>query len=233
MEAPSWLTKGEVGRLGLTKEDLPSNEKPKTVKRPETSIKDFTGGLNPEQAEILGSHAIENVKWNLRSKPYGVQAYALLQCGDSRGFGFFLEQGLGKTKTTLADFWNRYNSGFNDCMVVVTVNSMKATWRREMEDENYPFDIHVWPEFKSLPSNTQGQVVVINYEALFRRGGKMLFRVDAPRKTLSSFRREHGFDGPYDTAIEIRCEFSRSGHRDPMPSRQTESYGASQSLVSA
>ena len=127
---------------------------------------------------------MEKIRWPLPSTPFGVQAYALLRSGSpsgianedpKTGFGFFLEQGLGKTKTTLADFQNRYDAGLNDCMVVVTVNSMKATWRREMEDERYPFEIHVWPDFEDLPDRNDGVVVIMNYEATFRRGGDIVF----------------------------------------------------------
>ncbi|MGI9491313.1 MAG: SNF2-related protein [Geminicoccaceae bacterium] len=182
-QAPSWMKKGTAGINALSNKDKEPFKKEHVA--PAFNSKVYGDVLTSDQAIALGEEAIETVQWNLRSDPYGVQAYTLLRAKSPipgvdttpiRGFGFFLEQGLGKTKTTLADFWNLYNAGFNDCMVVVTVNSMKATWKREMEDEHYPFDIHVWPDFKKLPSKTKGQIVIINYEALFRRGGDMLLQ---------------------------------------------------------
>lgn len=182
-QAPSWLKKGNAGFRSLAAKDKEPFKKEHV--EPAFDNKVFGDVLTVEDAIRLGDEAIETVQWNLKSKPFGVQAYTLLRAGSpasvadtpstKRGFGFFLEQGLGKTKTTLADFWNTYNAGINDSMVVVTVNSMKATWKREMEDENYPFDVHVWPDMKRLPAKTKGQVIIINYEALFRRGGHDLF----------------------------------------------------------
>lgn len=122
--------------------------------------------VTPEQVKRLSAEAIEKVKWRLPSTPYGVQAYAVLQAGDALGFNYFMEQGLGKTKTTLADFWNRYEAGLNDCMIVITVNSMKLTWAKEMEEENYPFDIHIWPKVKEFSGNAKGQVIIMNYDAI-------------------------------------------------------------------
>lgn len=180
-QAPSWLQKGNKGRRGLTAAHLPKKQESTA---PEFDTTAYGDALSPEEAIRLGEEAIRNIKWNLKSNPYGVQAYALLLAGTptpdahvqpKSGFGFFAEQGLGKTKMTLADFWNVYNANICDCMVVVTVNSMKLTWLQEMRDENFPFDIHVWPKMKNLPTKTKGQVVIINYEALFRSGGKQLF----------------------------------------------------------
>lgn len=182
-QPPSWMPSGNEGLRSLSEKDT------QFFKKVAENVSDFDSKvfgdvLTAEDALRLGDMAIDTVPWPLKSKPFGVQAYALQRAGSPspshdtrplRGFGFYLEQGLGKTKTTLADFWNIYSIGKADCLVVVTVNSMKATWKREMEDENYPFDIHVWPDLKRLPSKTKGQVVIINYEALFRRGGSMLF----------------------------------------------------------
>jgi hypothetical protein len=179
--APDWLKEGNAGSRAITQEDK------ETFKRehlqPAFDDKVFADALTVEQAMELGNKAIETVNWRLKSTPYGVQAYTLFRCNTPPlgahprfGFGFFLEQGLGKTKTTLADFWNMYEAGYNDCMVVVTVNSMKSTWHQEMIDEDYPFDIHVWPDMKRMPSKTKGQVIIINYDAIWReRGGKSLF----------------------------------------------------------
>ena len=179
---PSWMTKDNAGLKSLSAKDKEPFRKEHVA--PAFDNKVFGDVLTVEDAMRLGDEAIRTAPWPLKSDPYGVQAYTLIRSGSpspshnvrpKMGFGFFLEQGLGKTKTTLADFWNLYSVGVVDCMVVVTVNSMKATWKAEMEAENYPFDIHVWPDIKKLPSKTKGQVIVINYEALFRRGGKMLF----------------------------------------------------------
>ena len=180
---PDWMPKSNEGIRALKKEDREPFKKEHVA--PAYDSKVFGDVLVPEVAKQLGDAAIKAMTWRLKSKPFGVQAYALQRSMSPAsaeeakhrkpGYGFFLEQGLGKTKTTLADFANLYEAGVHDCMVVVTVNSMKRTWKAEMDEEDYPFDIHVWPDFKKLPQRTDGQIVIINYEALFRRGGEMVF----------------------------------------------------------
>lgn len=187
-EIPAWMKSGRQGLRSISVDEI---EGPRT-KRTSRQIDMFDSGstgvedskaakddvrLSSEQEKALrlGNKAIEEVTWGLKSDPFGVQAYAIMKAAGKRGFGYFMEQGLGKTKVALADFLNRYNSGLNDSMVVFTVNSMKATWLREMVDESYPFDILVWPKFDSLDGATNGKVIIINYEASFRRGGDIVF----------------------------------------------------------
>ncbi len=177
-EMPDWMKGGNRGKKTVT-EDMVD-----TKVRRQKPISEVTFGdvITPERAKELGDMAIDKVTWPLKSSPFGVQAYALFRSGSTgsntrhkNGYCFYLEQGLGKTKTTLADFANMYNQGVYNCMVVVTVNSMKLTWKAEMEEEDYPFDIHVWPKIKEFPRKHDGQIIIMNYEALFRRGGDLLF----------------------------------------------------------
>ena len=196
---PDWMKGSNKGKRTLTASMVKHDAKP-TVVYNETVYGD---AITEERAKELGDRAIEAVKWPLKSSPFGVQAYALWRAGspgaptaNKPGFCFYMEQGLGKTKTTLANFAALYNAGVYDSMIVVTVNSMKATWKSEMEEEDYPFDIHVWPRYKNLPSKTDGQVVVINYEALFRRGGDMLFPWMRRGKTYLAFDESTGLMNP-------------------------------------
>lgn len=128
--------------------------------------------VTPAMVDRLSAMARENIKWRMKSEPYGVQAYALHLAGNRLGFNFFMEQGLGKTLTTLADFWNRYEAGVSKNMLVVTINSMKLTWYKEALEQAYPFDFHVWPDIKNFPDKPEGQVVVINWDAMRSGRGK-------------------------------------------------------------
>lgn len=158
-EAPEWMRRGKAGTRSL----------------PDSAFSDWIGDdsneqlnlvkVRPEDTERLGAEAKARVTWPLSSEPFAVQAVALDVCGQSRYFGWFLEQGLGKTQLAWADFWNRYTDGINDCGVIVTVNSMKLTWRREALDHGLPIDVYIWPS-KHIPDDLKGAVVVINYEAL-------------------------------------------------------------------
>lgn len=130
-----------------------------------------------DMIDRVSEEALNTALWSLKSTPYAVQAYALNLSSNSKGFNYFMEQGLGKTKTVLADFLNRFNAGLNDCMVVVTINSMKINWRKEMESEDYPFDTHIWPDVKTVPTHLKGQVIIVNYEAVRGRACKWLMNL--------------------------------------------------------
>lgn len=198
-QMPAWMAGGDRGKRTLKPDMVRHDARPKEV----YNEKVFGDAITEERAAELGNRAIEAIKWPLKSKPFGVQAYALWRAGapgspvaHKPGFCFYMEQGLGKTKTTLAEFQALYELGIYKTLIVVTVNSMKATWRQEMLDEEYPFDIHVWPSYKSLPQKTDGQVIIINYEALFRRGGDMLIPWARKSKTLLVFDESTGLMNP-------------------------------------
>lgn len=104
--------------------------------------------------------------WPLKHEPYEVQARALVQSAGKAGFAYFMEMGLGKTATLIADFLRARANGEADVLVVVAPFSLLRNWAKEvaywpLESLSYA----VWPETKE-----GADVYVINYEA-FAVGG--------------------------------------------------------------
>lgn len=105
-------------------------------------------------------------------KLYDVQREALRRCGGARGFGYFMEMGLGKTLTAEADFLERVAEGNADRSVVVCPNSFKSGWVDEIEKQGLAIapcvfesgsNHHVY--WANRPTNMPKQLIV-NYEAI-------------------------------------------------------------------
>ena len=167
-QPPEWMKPGSAGIQSLDESDFAGAP-------PKPSLDELLAlnrRLNPiditaEMADSLAQKALETIDWKLRSRPYPVQAVAIDMSSNRPGFGYFLEQGLGKTQTTLADFWVHFERGLVGTLIVVTVNSMKMTWAREAEEQGLPFDVHVWPNIKKFnDARPRGQVIVVNYDAI-------------------------------------------------------------------
>lgn len=108
-------------------------------------------------------------------KLLGVQLAALRASSGMHGFAFFMEQGLGKTLTALAEFVDLVAAREVTRLVVVCPNSFKNGWKEEAEKQGLDFDFYIWDgndntynwwlrqEFKKPP------VLVVNYEAIRAR----------------------------------------------------------------
>lgn len=113
--------------------------------------------------------SLEIIEWPLSRPPFSVQEEAIKRVGQKRGYLWALEQGLGKTDVTLADFWTRFDAGLNKSFIIVCPNSLKLNWLREMRLHQYPFDVEVWPNVKNFEAKS-GQGLIINYEATRGKG---------------------------------------------------------------
>lgn len=88
-----------------------------------------------------------DVPWHLNGKPYDVQLLSLQQSAGRRGFGHFLEQGLGKTATLLNEFVDLLLREEVEVMVVVCPDSFKADWVDAVKEwVKAPFPAMAWPE---------------------------------------------------------------------------------------
>ena len=101
-----------------------------------------------------------------------VQIAALEFAEGKPGVGWFMEQGLGKSLTALAEFKQLYKSNLADRMIVVAPNSFKQGWAAEIVKHGFDFDVHV---FRSIMRQAATEfcsrlhhhapVMVVNYEA--------------------------------------------------------------------
>jgi len=105
--------------------------------------------------------------WHLNSTPYEVQTTAAEAAEGKTGFGFFLEQGLGKTAIILNEFIDLVSKDEIQCAVGFMPKSLLDNWKDEAEKMGFKPEIFVWddvPPPEKLPKN-KPFVVVVNYEA--------------------------------------------------------------------
>lgn len=117
--------------------------------------------------------------WRVSVPPYKVQEEALTRSYDKPRWGHFLEQGLGKTLLTLAEFRYMLETGRIEAGVIVCPNSLKLTWVEEAE--RVGIEAWAWPQVITQ----RGQIQIINYEAVITpRGGDFLKRLIQQRPTM-------------------------------------------------
>ncbi len=101
-----------------------------------------------------------------------VQIAALDFARGKPGVGWFMEQGLGKSLTALAEFSFYHYRNLADRMVIICPNSFKMGWIDEIEKHGFDFDVHVFRSAKKDDAviwmrqhHAKAKVIVINYEA--------------------------------------------------------------------
>src|SRR5262245_55573439 len=116
-------------------------------------------------------------------QPKGAQLAALSASRGKYGFGYFMEQGLGKTSTTYADFLEHGATDEVQRLVVIAPNSFKGGWAAEAEKFSFPVTPLVFESgdttyirsamrrgFNSRPA------LIVNYEALRSQSTRDLIR---------------------------------------------------------
>ena len=101
-----------------------------------------------------------------------VQLAALDFAEGKPGVGWFMEQGLGKTLTALAEFDGLVKRNEADRMIVICPNTFKQGWADEIVKHGFDFDVHVFrsakrdaaTEFCGLV-HKHPPVMIFNYEA--------------------------------------------------------------------
>lgn len=105
--------------------------------------------------------------WHLSGPPpYEVQIEALKRAHDHAHYGFFLEQGLGKTALQLNDGIENFSD--YDTVVVVCPNSFKGDWKTAPADWGIPaINTSVWPNEELCSGTTDHpRYNIINFEAI-------------------------------------------------------------------
>jgi hypothetical protein len=92
-------------------------------------------------------------------EPKGAQVEALKRSRGKRGFGYFMEQGLGKTSTSYGDFLDHALDFDLTRMVTIAPNSFKGGWAEEVDKFGFPITPIVYESGN-----------VDHYRSLFRRG---------------------------------------------------------------
>ena len=107
-----------------------------------------------------------------------VQLAALSFAEGKPGVGWFMEQGLGKTLTALAEFDGLVKRNEADRMIVICPNTFKQGWADEIVKHGFDFDVHVFRSAKreaatgfcqqthiDIHGRFHPPVMIFNYEA--------------------------------------------------------------------
>jgi SNF2 family DNA or RNA helicase len=108
-------------------------------------------------------------RWPFLEPPLSVQTEALKRCAGAHRYGYWLEQGLGKTRLILAEAELLHGAGELSNLVVVCPNSVKAVWQAEAEAVRSSFAVVVWPD--TPPPRPERCLFVLNYEACITSRG--------------------------------------------------------------
>lgn len=134
--------------------------------------------------------------------PKGAQVEAMKRSRGKSGFGFFMEQGLGKTSTTYGDFLEHAAEDRVDRMVSIVPNSFKGGWADEVDKFSFPIAPVVYESgdpnrylrmFKR--GFDQRPNLIVNYEAI---------RHQSTRDIISAFMRDRRTFVVSDESIKLK-----------------------------
>lgn len=118
--------------------------------------------------------------WPLVTKPYEVQQLAFNRGRGKQRYGYYLEQGLGKTAVDLADTKDALLSDSITANVVAAPAYLKSGWADEVDIHQVGLPCFVWPDTPTEKQEQDPFIQVMNNEAILdtaavsRRGGRWL-----------------------------------------------------------
>lgn len=141
-----------------------------------------------------------------------VQVAALEFAAGKSGVGWFLEQGLGKTLTALAEFQQLVKENKADRLIVVCPNTFKKGWADEIVKHGFDFDVHVFRSAKREAATGFCQQTHVDMHGRFH-APVMIFNYEAARmpKVLAGMIKWAGRGRTYlviDESIQIKSNKS-------------------------
>ena len=110
---------------------------------------------------------------NYKTQPYEHQRVALRKGATQSVFGFFMEQGTGKTKVTIDNAVYLYNMKLLDTVYVIAPNSVYTNWKKEIElhssANNYIYQHKIDKKF--YPKKDKLNWYLMNIEAFSHKSG--------------------------------------------------------------
>ena len=110
---------------------------------------------------------------NYKTQPYEHQRVALRKGATQSVFGFFMEQGTGKTKVTIDNAVYLYNMELLDTVYVIAPNSVYTNWKKEIElhssANNYIYQHKIDKKF--YPKKDKLNWYLMNIEAFSHKSG--------------------------------------------------------------
>lgn len=175
-----------------------------------------------------------NPHWHLNFVPWAVQLEALRRSRGRKKYGWWMEQGLGKTGAALNEFVGLDDV---DLMIVVTPQSFKMDWLVMAEEYGLGFLPRGWWPKHELPWKWEQGIYALNYEAVSRSSAKneLLKLMEARRCMLvldESFALGSPGSGFTKACIELakRAAVVRELNGTPMPQNPLNWYGQLRAL---
>jgi len=113
------------------------------------------------------------VSHQYKTQPYEHQRVALRKGATQRVFGFFMEQGTGKTKVTIDNAVYLYNTELLQTVFVLAPNSVYTNWKKEIEThssaDNYIYQHKIDKKF--YPKKDKLNWYLMNIEAFSHKSG--------------------------------------------------------------
>src|SRR5687768_10989632 len=80
--------------------------------------------------------------------PFKHQEESLIKGWDKKGFGYFLEMGLGKTRVTIDNFCMLHAADLVEGLVIIAPKSVYTNWTREDPDNPGELQKWLWSKYK-------------------------------------------------------------------------------------
>lgn len=114
----------------------------------------------------------------LHENLFEVQRLALAKGHELPGFAYFLEMGLGKTRTTLYDAYWHLKARRVDVAIILCPRSLRGAWNTEAEEIGFPYPVILasgtGAEILKEVKKAGPCVVVIHYDIVLTRGGDFI-----------------------------------------------------------
>lgn len=110
---------------------------------------------------------------------YEVQRKAIEEAGDKPGYAYFMEQGLGKTRTVLYEFDDKAKRGLADVLLIICPRPLRGAWRDEATEIGLGYPILALQNEKKARKalNEIGRVpmiLIMHYEQVLTHGRRIL-----------------------------------------------------------
>lgn len=173
-----------------------------------------------------------------RSALFEVQRRALEEAGDKQGFAFFMEQGLGKTRTVLQEFHEKVTRDLVDCLVVIPPRSLRGNWRDEVQEVGYPYpvilmsdELKALAEVKELRKRRQPFILVFHYDLVLTRGTALVKALIAMGLRIYVAIDESVRIKKHDSKVGVRLYLILHGlEQRPRPTRGFEIFRAGEDV---
>lgn len=120
---------------------------------------------------------------------YEVQRRGIEEAGGQPGFAYFMEQGLGKTRTVLVEFHGAVLAGEAEVLVIVCPRPLRGAWRDEALELGLAYPVILMDNEKKTRKllneiGKQPLILVMHYEQVLTHGNAILVAMLERRKKV-------------------------------------------------